>query len=118
MALILATQNTLHTLEVLKELGIDVPKPTVVTDSSVAIQITFQNSTGRSKHLDRKMAWLKETTKEKESVLLRHIKGGQNVSDLLTKYVSPKVMTNLWAKMLNSESVEFDKMQIEELIKN
>ena len=74
-ALVLNSQTILHIREVFSETGYQVKSHMVLTDSSVAIQIVFQNSNSRSKSIDRKMSWIKNEVKEQKSLIHRHVGG-------------------------------------------
>ena len=113
-ALVANTADLLHAKEVLSEMGYHFDKPMMLTDSSVAIQIIFQNSNGRAKNIDRKMSWLKGEVKEKKSILVKHIDGKENIADLLTKYVSSAVMTKLREYLLNTSKIDFKALNIKQ----
>ena len=115
-ALVIVTQTVLHVKEILSEIGYE-HHPLVVTDSSVAIQLVYQNTNGRAKNIDRKMAWLKQEVKEKKSITLRHIDGKSNIADLMTKYVTSNVLSYLRAKLFNTERIPFEQLKIRKINK-
>ena len=116
-ALVTTTQQLLHIKEILSEIGYEFKDPIIMTDSSVAIQIIFQNTNGRAKNIDRKMSWLKNEVKEKKSIIVRHIEGKSNIADLMTKYVSSSVMSALRTKLLNTERIPFENLKLKSYIK-
>ncbi|CAE8682082.1 unnamed protein product [Polarella glacialis] len=73
-----------------KELGTEMPL-TICTDSSSARALSMRRGFGRLKHLEVRSLWVQQEFKEKSFELVK-VPTALNLSDLLTKAVSPKVL--------------------------
>ena len=86
VALCLAVTECLFVVQFLSELGVSFKRPVIHTDSKSALDMVSKRTTGRVKHLDRRLYFVKERV-QRGDVDLKWIPGKENRADLLTKYL-------------------------------
>ena len=87
VALCRAASECLYIIEFLSEMNVDCNTPVIYTDSKAALDMVSKRTSGRVKHLDRKLYAIKDWVRKK-LVELQWIPGADNLADLYTKYVN------------------------------
>ena len=87
IAMAAATSEVLYVKSFFEELHLPIEVPVILTASKSDKDMLEKRTHGRVKHVDRKICFIKDIF-EKGLIRYKHIPGGENVADLLTKYVS------------------------------
>ena len=91
VAVVKAGSMALGVRSLLRDMGLDLKKLVLHTDSSAALGMCKRAGLGRVRHLDTRVLWLQTFVRD-GTFILRKIKGTENSADLGTKEVPGTLM--------------------------
>ena len=94
-----------------RDWGLDV-KLRLWADSSSAIGTASRRGAGKIKHIHTQTLWIQRAVAD-QVLVLRKVKGTQNVADAGTKYLSGPVLAGLLARMNVKTCNESDSFQLD-----
>ena len=114
VSLALSIQELQWILNYLTELDIMVKDILIYCDNQGAIKILNNlTSSGKTKHLDLKLQYVKEKVRKDERISVNYINTKENVADIFTKALSKGPFCKLRDKLINSRFLEKTKEGVE-----
>ena len=90
-------QELLGVQALAKELGWEV-KCNLLIDAKATLGMISRRGLGQLRHVEVQHLWIQDTIKSRR-ITVERVKSAENVADMMTKYVSPTILSKLMRKV-------------------